>query len=105
MDLTGSPSKDAAIKVLEVFHTTVRGNGKTHVGTNPEAAEGAKELCVAHVLALHLHFSSTAAVKEMTRLSSNKSSAPCVPKRLKIFGNLRYRQALTKAHNKLFLSL
>lgn len=48
VDLSGSPSKDAAIKVLEVFHRTVR--GETHVGTNPEVAEEAKGLCVAHVL-------------------------------------------------------
>lgn len=80
VDVSGSPSKDAAIKVLDVFHNTVRHDGKSltwqKLSSDHVSWTALAELFVSALGFLH---SSTAAVKEMTLRSSDKSPAPCVP--------------------------
>ena len=90
VDVTGSTSKDSAIKVLDVFHTTVRHDAQRCVYIQ-YAYEGHTSIVTScDLLFLCVPFSSTAVVKATTPLSSNKSPAPCVPKRLqKIFWNPR----------------
>lgn len=107
VDVSGSPSKDTAIKVLDVFHNTVRHDGNSLAWYHLLGVKKwQKSILITHfvkwppVSAPPIPFSSTAVVKEMTPLSSNKSPAPCVPESLqKIFWDLRYTQILTKIHN------
>lgn len=98
VDVSGSPSKDAAIKVLEVFHKTVSQHWKSspnvalmwHVYMNRNAFYYASIEWVIFCIYSFCFRSSTAAVKEMTLCYSNKSSAPCVPQSLQQnLGHLR----------------
>lgn len=97
VDVSGTPSKDAAIKVLDAFHRTVRWWWRDWQGRGWRVGwVRVREVCAHPLLSLLSAFSSTAAAKETTRLSSRKSSALCVPKRLnRTFWNLRCGRAPT----------
>lgn len=95
VDVSGSASKDAAIKVLDVFHKTVSQDGKSsrhlaltwHVNMNRNIFYYAP---TEWLILCFCSLSSTAVVKEMTLCYSNNSPAPCVPQSLQqTFWHLR----------------